>query len=135
MSSSLKKLKKLKKIAQPVANPLAAMAHASLGSAGATRAGGSAVSAELKQISRQAGLDVVRELATPLNPLLSWFEEGANLRFVAANETALEPRAAATMAAPAAQSNIARLPLKSPPCKRCPAKMGGLCKCAQKRFG
>ncbi|WP_205619451.1 hypothetical protein [Ferrimonas senticii] len=85
---------------------------------------------QLGGITKQAGLSAVRELATPLNPLLSWFEGGHNLRFTAANQIG-----AAVSSNRAAVSSIAQLPLKSPPCKSCPAKVGGLCKCARKKFG
>ncbi|QIZ78809.1 hypothetical protein HER31_04570 [Ferrimonas lipolytica] len=132
--SSLKKLKKLKKAIKPSSKSKQQLRATNAVTATAS---GSALRNELAQVSRQAGLNAVRELATPLNPLLSWFEEGRNLSFVAANESSLQRSTSAQTSQRTAPqvSSIARLPLKSPPCKRCPALAGGFCKCAQKRFG
>ncbi|WP_090363839.1 hypothetical protein [Ferrimonas sediminum] len=120
MSSSLKKLKKLAKSGRAVAPKASRILPRP----------SSAVRSELLSITQDAGLSAARELMGPLNPLLSWFNEGANLTFrpMAANTPVPQPGAATN------NLSLARLPLKSPPCKRCPARMGGICNCARKKF-
>lgn len=94
------------------------------------------VSDELADIARQAGTDALTELATPLQPLLSWFNEGSSGY---ANQTlSTSTRLTSVATPPGNRANspaLLRLPLKSPPCKRCPALIGDICKCAAKRLG
>ncbi|MGF1834253.1 hypothetical protein [Photobacterium sanguinicancri] len=96
------------------------------------------VKREMKDISHQALVDAVSELATPLNPLLSWFNEGSSVPMTLAFAGGSSTTVKRVMPIPE-QSNpkisLARMPLKSPPCKRCPAMGAGLCKCAVKKFG
>ncbi|MCL1046960.1 hypothetical protein L2737_16805 [Shewanella electrodiphila] len=110
---------------------------------------------ELGQLSEQVVGNVVSELIQPLNPLLSWFrKEGVrDGGFSEGGIQAKQPQSAPTnrvntptnspaneasrSAAGAVQiqpRSIAQVPLKSPPCKRCPALAGGNCKCAMKKF-
>ncbi|WP_417348285.1 hypothetical protein [Ferrimonas sp.] len=83
---------------------------------------------ELRAITLQAGQSAVRELMAPLTPLLSWFDEGGTGRSFADSHS---PRIQ-SIQQPA--RTLSMLPLKSPPCKHCPALMGGHCKCAVKKF-
>ncbi|WP_051252796.1 hypothetical protein [Ferrimonas kyonanensis] len=120
MSSSLKKLKKLAKAGRTAtAKPTRILPGPS-----------PQVRSELLAITQDAGLSAARELMSPLNPLLSWFNEGGNLTFRPMNSTAQAPQSRAVTN----NLSLARLPLKSPPCKRCPARMGGICNCARKKF-
>ncbi|WED24675.1 hypothetical protein L3Q72_17520 [Vibrio sp. JC009] len=96
---------------------------------------------ELKQLSNQVMLDVASELAAPLNPLLSWFGEshqsivvrsfGGNGRGGHGNNRSFPSIPTKTNS----QKSLASVPMKSPPCKKCPALSGNLCKCAIKKFG
>ncbi|MFD2176244.1 hypothetical protein [Veronia pacifica] len=91
-----------------------------------------ALSADLKAVSKEALTSMASELAVPFNPLLSWFNEGSivvNLR----NSNDSEGKQTAIVTAPTVKS-ITHLPLKSPPCKRCPALQNGICKCAAKKL-
>ncbi|BDY03794.1 hypothetical protein F0521_08350 [Ferrimonas sp. YFM] len=83
---------------------------------------------ELRAITLQAGQSAVRELMAPLNPLLSWFNEGG-IEFSSSEASTPQIQSIRQPARP-----LTMLPLKSPPCKRCPALMGGQCKCAVKKF-
>ncbi|WP_153914854.1 hypothetical protein [Shewanella sp. TC10] len=99
---------------------------------------------ELSHLSGQVIGDVVSELVHPLNPVLSWFNEGSQQRRVMpTNRTKapINPDISVTTAQPASVNavqiqprSIAQIPLKTPPCKRCPALAGGNCKCAMKKF-
>ncbi|WP_157509061.1 hypothetical protein [Ferrimonas futtsuensis] len=86
------------------------------------------INPELRAVTLQAGQSAVRELMAPLNPLLSWFNEGG-IDFSAADSSSRQIQSIRQPARP-----LSMLPLKSPPCKRCPALMGGQCKCAVKKF-
>ncbi|MEI6859063.1 MAG: hypothetical protein V5788_04650, partial [Shewanella sp.] len=89
---------------------------------------------EIKQVSRQTLSSVVSELSTPLTPLLSWFNEGTNLIEISSivwqQKTQLKP----VNNKHNAKIHLAQFPLKSPPCKSCPARQNGLCKCAMKKL-
>lgn len=91
---------------------------------------------EVKGVSEQTLACMVHELATPLNPLLSWFNEGGNV--VLPQSGVAIKRQSVTPSTPSASSlgvkTIMHLPLKSPPCKRCPALSNGICKCAAKQL-
>lgn len=97
-----------------------------------------------RELSQDVVGSMLGEVSKPLRPLLDWFNyTGAvglvidNLKPKSRNHSTLQPFSGnmrietKTIQSPA----ILRLPLKSPPCKRCPAKMGGVCQCAAKRFG
>lgn len=89
---------------------------------------------DLKQVGRQTGEAMARELLVPFSPLLSWFDDAPSIQLGSVAPT-LSQQASANSGVPGSNAAaIARLPLKSPPCKRCPAQMGGLCKCAMKKF-
>ncbi|WP_441257544.1 hypothetical protein ACS18Q_06245 [Vibrio sp. Vf1514] len=93
---------------------------------------------EVKTVANQALMQAANELIAPLNPLLSWFG-GIN---VSGGVTSASPRSkvsaikqSANDASPIfAIKSVGHLPLKSPPCKRCPALSNGICKCAAKKF-
>lgn len=93
---------------------------------------------EVKTVANQALMQAANELIAPLNPLLSWFG-GIN---VSGGVTSTSPRSnvsAIKQSANDASSifaikSVGHLPLKSPPCKRCPALSNGICKCAAKKF-
>jgi hypothetical protein len=98
---------------------------------------------DFKDLAGQVALSAAQELAQPLNPILSWFNDGGgyvDLAPVQRKANKLDVRQAnliATSAQPANQPqlrSIGTLPLKSPPCKRCPALANGICKCAAKKF-
>ncbi|KLV01792.1 hypothetical protein C9I90_05740 [Photobacterium aphoticum] len=103
---------------------------------------------EIKQISQDTLRSLASELTTPFNPLLSWFNEGyagpsmfsagdsVARKTTTGSASSSKPNNGFTVASVAPQStSLAKLPLKSPPCKRCPAMSGGMCKCAMKKFG
>lgn len=103
---------------------------------------------ELSEAANQAMINAAYELASPLKPVLSWFSHDnslIDLRYITpehAEKTADEAqpkRVEANATTNVATKNITtrtieHLPLKSPPCKRCPALQNGICKCAAKRF-
>lgn len=93
--------------------------------------------AEVKQVSQQAVISMVSELATPLQPVLSWFNDGgARQPLATALSQSSPPIASVTKVSGAVNPRLAlaKVPLKCPPCKRCPALGGGLCQCAAKKF-
>lgn len=97
---------------------------------------------ELKSLSQQTLTSITAELATPFNPLLSWFSTGIPLPAAPQHQAAFTQGGATHQLAPKLPSiqairpapSLAKLPLKSPACKRCPALAGGNCKCAMKKF-
>lgn len=102
---------------------------------------------ELAQLALQTGLQALQEIKKPLTPILSWFDEAEVINITRQHQSESPMRTAAshtTKSPDTAQripintasntNTLARLPLKSPPCKRCPALSGGLCKCALKRL-
>lgn len=91
---------------------------------------------DLKKLSNQVVLSMVSELSVPLNPLLSWFET-SNSPIIALPNRHIAQSARITSIGHknAEKRNLLLMqPLKSPPCKRCPALAGGICKCARKKF-
>ncbi|OLQ70489.1 hypothetical protein BIT28_27100 [Photobacterium proteolyticum] len=128
-----KALKKLKKKVEKVPNRSAEQLK-QLGKAAASVAGGDEeVRREVIDISQQAMLSAVSELATPLNPVLSWFREGGELQFSASSSPSFRSAIKLPSSSNAKQT-LVRVPLKSPACKRCPALNNGICKCAAKKF-
>ncbi|AKJ43097.1 hypothetical protein [Pragia fontium] len=148
MSSALKALKKLRKKAakhgsknkagdralQHLSRPAVLPVHHK------HPATGVATDSIWSEISQQVVGSVLVEVTKPLKPLLDWFEHGGFVTEVMPtkssgargvtphiNSARMNPNTAATPA-------ILRLPFKSPPCKRCPARSGGICQCAAKRF-
>ncbi len=98
---------------------------------------------ELKNLSQQTLTSITAELATPFNPVLSWFGKGLALSPHSLSFTSpaahngsvnMPPAGMAKIQKLSPAASLARLPLKSPPCKRCPALAGGNCKCAMKKF-
>jgi hypothetical protein len=96
---------------------------------------------DLKQLSGQVLKDVAIELAAPLHPLLSWFGEGrgiSRLGIVVASRSDFRgvsaPASQLTPENHSSSLSLAAIPLKSPPCKKCPSLQGGLCRCAIKKF-
>ena len=101
---------------------------------------------ELGQLSEQVIGDVVSELIHPLSPLISWFNDGGSRARMTptsrvntpinqpANEEVAVVNSVANNPVQIQPRSIAQVPLKSPPCKRCPALAGGNCKCAMKKF-
>lgn len=93
---------------------------------------------ELQDLAEQVAISAVSELAKPLNPIISWLNDAPNAIHIpsqhkkAANSSGLTPPQSPQMLSKV--TSIGRMPLKSPPCKRCPALENGLCKCAAKRF-
>lgn len=93
-------------------------------------------SKELQELAEQVAISAVSELAKPLSPVISWLNDApfdiSTSQRSAANTSSLSP--AKPNQTLSNVSSIGRLPLKSPPCKRCPALQNGLCKCAAKKF-
>ena len=92
--------------------------------------------AELKAISEAVSMQVLNELSAPLTPILSWFREAEynRSRPLESRNKGHVRRAPNHPMKVSAIKNITYLPLKSPPCKRCPALEHGICKCAAKKF-
>ena len=88
----------------------------------------SAVKAEAKAIGEVVTAQILTELSAPLTPILSWFDGSGSV--LAGKNLKRKTR----VRFQSNTRNLAALPLKSPPCKSCPARSGGLCKCALKRF-
>ncbi|MCD1125129.1 hypothetical protein LPW36_03645 [Jinshanibacter sp. LJY008] len=87
------------------------------------------------ELSQEVMGNMLVEVSKPLKPLLDWFDHGgynapASRQPVKTGNVGNMRIQSGSMAPPA----ILRLPFKSPPCKRCPAKSGGICQCAAKRF-
>ena len=135
---SLKKLKKKveKKVQSKSMQQLGALASSTQNSNRPQQNSSSQWQAEFKQVSQQALVNVASELAAPLNPLLSWFNDGNVIPMPqmgrATSSTNGEIKKSAELR-PNIKS-IVHLPLKSPPCKRCPALSNGVCKCAAKKL-
>jgi len=102
------------------------------------------VSSELIEIAKQSGLEILNEVKKevlsetrkPFNPILSWFDEAQVINVVSnpqQTQSAMQSKVQTSNKASSPQQ-LASLPLKSPPCKKCPALRNGLCKCALKRF-
>ncbi|MGL6258605.1 hypothetical protein [Vibrio sp. WXL210] len=139
-----KALKKLKKSSQKALKSqsikqLDALKSETQVRKGSTERSASQMSAELRQVANQAAKSALSELATPLNPLLSWFNEGG-IDWPTQTHGQSAPTQTASVVSrqtgnptPSVKS-IVHLPLKSPPCKRCPALSNGVCKCAAKKF-
>jgi len=98
------------------------------------------VSSQLIALVKQTGLEALNEVKTPLNPILSWFDEAQTIPLgkqygrQQGEDSKSEVKRTGVVASTADNQHLARLPMKSPPCKRCPALSGGLCKCALKRL-
>lgn len=142
--SALKALKKLKKKPPQVINQSLAQLSA-LKKDTAINHNHSINSRELKsdikKLSNEVVLSMVSELSVPLNPLLSWFETSSSpisLSALPSTYNRAEPSAgqqpAINIKTISVNNAVLRQPLKSPPCKRCPALQGGICKCARKKF-
>ena len=119
MSSSIKTIKKLAKAGK----------YYNTQSGNNRPANAATIKQHLNEISIEATQRAARELLAPLTPLLSWLEIDSQ----PVQTTSTQP-AVVKQEATATPISMARLPYKSPPCKGCPAKQGGLCKCAQKRM-
>ncbi|MGI2029664.1 hypothetical protein [Endozoicomonas acroporae] len=133
-SSALKKLKKLGKKSAKLQTrsrmQLQALAGSqSVGVSEKVRV----LSPEVKSVVQGAIVSAARELAAPCNPLISWFQEGNDVPFAAGGVPPKPPQPAVVKSRP--EQSILHIPLKSPPCKQCPAKASGICKCAAKKFG
>lgn len=129
---ALKKLKKkVEKVPSRSAEQLMRLGQSVTLSAASTVAADEGIKKEVRDISQQALLSAVSELATPINPVLSWFNEGGDLHLSSASSIRSAVKLPNTANAKLA---LVRLPLKSPPCRRCPALNRGVCKCAAKKF-
>lgn len=112
---------------------------------------------EIQALAEQVAINALSEIAKPLNPIISWLNDTTNTEHTLGQykQTANQHQQAAnqhqqttnqrTANASGLSSfhnhrtlsnvtSIGRMPLKSPPCKRCPALQNGLCKCAAKKF-
>ena len=125
MNSALKKLKKNSK-KQPSISSLVALKRL-------PKEKSSVVQSELIEIVKHSGLDVLSEIKTPLNPIISWFDE-AQVITLRSKLPVTKSKDKAKGVMRNYKTSLANLPLKSPACKKCPALNNGLCKCALKRF-
>ena len=101
---------------------------------------------ELNQLSEQVIGDMISEFIPPLNPIISWFNGDGQRRSYTPKDTSpstnqltakVQNKAPQSFRPKMANSqpiSIVQIPLKSPPCKRCPALASGNCKCAAKKF-
>lgn len=90
---------------------------------------------ELKDLAGQVALSAAQELAQPLRPVLSWFNDaGGYVDLTTPANDAVKPNIKQAQIIPTQSRSLVSLPLKSPPCKRCPALTNGVCKCAAKKF-
>lgn len=142
MSSALKALKKLHKKAlkqdkKAGDRALRALSHGAFPSAmPARQSEAPSVDSVWGEVSQQVVGAMLGEVARPLKPLLEWFDYNEPLWSSSKGRAPTEARGSMRPMPKAAPSpSILRLPLKSPPCKRCPARSGGICQCAAKRFG
>ncbi|MFB1077167.1 hypothetical protein [Photobacterium damselae] len=99
----------------------------------------SALFDDLVQVTNQAALSAAYELAVPLKPILSWFDDASGIVDMTFSTREDDIRVAKQKtkykdAQSLSVRSIGYLPLKSPPCKRCPALSNGICKCAAKKF-
>jgi len=103
------------------------------------------ISSELMDIAKQSGLEILSEVKREVlneakgtfNPILSWFDEAQVINVVSNTKQAhgaIQSKTQAPNNKVSSSQQLASLPLKSPPCKKCPALRNGLCKCALKRF-
>ncbi|NKF49062.1 hypothetical protein G3R49_00535 [Shewanella sp. WXL01] len=153
--SALKKLKKLHKKSQKLQKKSQKLTNKSLKQLNALTANPGAIAAmdpelreQVGQLSEQVIGSMVSELIQPLNPVMSWLNDGAVSMPISRRSVTPTPNLAANSSIAAANTAthsassanaagriaIAQVPLKSPPCKKCPARMGGNCKCAMKKF-
>ena len=90
---------------------------------------------EIKDLSQDVIASMMSELKTPLEPIISWFKDGSgNVEYdkevIARGQIlTLVKRQQRT-----ATRSVLNIPLKSPACKKCPARANGICKCAAKKF-
>ena len=91
---------------------------------------------DLKNLSGQVAMDMASELLVPANPILSWF--GTNSYALKLNNAPTIRSISYSAPSSTNQSSnrhvLATTPMKTPPCKKCPALNSGLCKCAVKKF-
>lgn len=92
---------------------------------------------DIKELSQEVLVEMVTELKTPLNPIISWFNDnqpqldGLTEKRKVKKYKKDEIKVATQQPA---SRNILSIPLKSPACKKCPALANGTCKCAAKKF-
>jgi len=130
-------LKKLKNKSRPLKNgaSLQLMALKKMSASGNNSNVGLLLRNELRKVSNQTLVSIVVELIAPFNPLLSWFNEGSSFR-VSTNMNGHKSHTVIGRASLLSleKNRIAYTPLKSPPCKKCPAVNGDMCRCAMKKF-
>lgn len=129
-----KALKKLKKKASKTSKHSSSQLNKLRNTLMSTVSVNDAFKHEMKQLSQQALLSAASELSIPFTPLLSWFNEGTNpiTLYSTKPQQTTQPRSENNQYHTKMQ--LAQFPLKSPPCKRCPARENGLCKCALKKL-
>lgn len=96
---------------------------------------------ELRKVSSDTLSSVTSELSAPLAPIISWFQDTNETTLFASNQSYQSPQKnkrgihPAKLQPKANKIIMASSPLKSPPCKKCPAKTGNMCRCAMKKYG
>ncbi len=119
MSEPLQELKKLVKTPSPVvSNGLAQLRKLNQ-------------NPTVNKVARETSLAMVNEALTPFKPLFSYFNDSAGQ--ISYTSVPATPKVA-SIPTNVNKMSLARLPFKSPACKKCPAKMGGLCQCALKKL-
>jgi len=90
---------------------------------------------DLKKLSNEVVISMVSELSAPLNPVISWFEINHRAMNFSSFQLPSSNKIKTISVKKVSQKNsLLMRPLKSPPCKRCPALVGSPCKCACKKF-
>ncbi|OBT15544.1 hypothetical protein A9264_12820 [Vibrio sp. UCD-FRSSP16_10] len=111
---------------------------------------------EIQSVVNQVMIDAAVELATPLKPILSWFNDhqGYQSDFVEilGSDESISQKVKEAPVTPVAKKRVEKpvvqpqkisiqpananlyVAFKSPACKRCPALKNGICKCAAKRY-
>ena len=137
-SSALKKLNKLRKktlgkvLAKGQSKALAELRKLEVSSRSSDVRNTPPLSREVKSIAHEALFSAARELVLPCKPLMSWFQEGHDWRLAMDDVSMAHDSSSAKSALP--EMSVLHLPLKSPACRKCPAKAGGMCRCAAKKL-
>ncbi|CAM3060076.1 hypothetical protein [Moritella viscosa] len=133
--SAKKALKKLKKQSNKIEKKSLKQLHKLSKMTSQSAANNSEWHHEIKDLSQDVITSMMSELKTPLEPVISWFKESSN--HVEYNKDVIASGQILTLAQHqqrTATRSVLNIPLKSPACKKCPARANGICKCAAKKF-
>lgn len=128
-----KALKKLRKRERKASNRATAQLQSLKQTIKTSSYGSNRLESEFKQVSQLAVHSAIAELKSPFMPVLSWLNDGYKEPAIF-QLTQQANKATQHFQPKAAVKDITYIPLKSPPCKSCPARKGGRCKCAVKKL-